>query len=325
MLDIESMALAQRIICLKKYIEDDVCSWKFFLDHYLEIVGGKFILHCQFDTRKLPISLPVFYKDCLEAWSSLTNKEVNSYEDIMSQVVWNNKHILCQGKSLYQAFLHKSGIIKVGDLVSKDGLFLKSEKLLKAKITPNQLFFLMGIVDSLPSNWRSVKKGNIFREALQFDENCIQLRIKGELVDLTSTTSKLLYKEFCSHKATPPTAQAKLEDKYPNCSFNGKKIYSLAFSVTLDTKLRTFQYKLLNRIVFTNDKLFRFNIVESPLCTFCTVVEESLEHLLFFCGVKQSYFGKRFYPGWLAAVMKPLIFRLLRSFLVNSIEIMISW
>ena len=192
MLDIESMMLAQRIICLKKYIEDDVCSWKFFLDHYLEKVGGKFIVHCQFDTRKLPFSLPVFYKDCLEAWSSLTNKEVISYEDIMDQVVRNNKHILCQGKSLYQAFLHKSGIIKVGDLVSKDGLFLKSEKLLKAKITPNQLFFLMGIVDSLPSNWRSVIKGNIFREALQFDENCIQLRIKGELVDLTSTTSKLL-------------------------------------------------------------------------------------------------------------------------------------
>ena len=77
-------------------------------------------------------------------------------------------------------------------------------------------------------------------EALQFDENCIQLRIKGESVDLTSTSSKLLYKEFCSHKATPPTAQAKLEDKYPNCSFNLKKIYSLALSVTLDTKLRAF-------------------------------------------------------------------------------------
>ena len=156
----------------------------------------------------------------------------------------------------------------------------------------------MGIVDSLPSNWRSVIKGNIFREALQFDENCIQLRIKGELVDLTSTTSKLLYKEFCSHKATPPTAQAKLEDKHPNCSFNWKKIYSLAFSVTLDTKLRAFQYKLLNRIVFTNDKLFRFNIVESPLCTFCTVDEESLEHLLFFCEVTELFWKEIL--SWLA-------------------------
>ena len=42
---------------------------------------------------------------------------------------------------------------------------------------------------------------------------------------------------------------------------------------------------LLNRIVFTNDKLFRFNIAESPLCTFCRVDKESLEYLLFFCEV----------------------------------------
>ena len=92
--------------------------------------------------------------------------------------------------------------------------------------------------------------------------------------------------------------QAKLEDKYPNCSFNWKKIYSLAFSVALDTKLRAFQYKLLNRIVFTNDKLFRFNIVESPLCTFCTVDEESLENLLFFCQVTELFWKEILF--WLA-------------------------
>ena len=62
MLDIESMILAQRIICLKKYIEDDACSWKFFLDHYLEKVGGKFILHCQFDTRNYQSLCQYFIK-----------------------------------------------------------------------------------------------------------------------------------------------------------------------------------------------------------------------------------------------------------------------
>ena len=92
--------------------------------------------------------------------------------------------------------------------------------------------------------------------------------------------------------------QAKLEDKYPNCSFNWKKIYSLAFSVALDTKLRAFQYKLLNRIVFANDKLFRFNIVESPLCTFCTVDEESLENILFFCQVTELFWKEIL--SWLA-------------------------
>ena len=120
MLDIESMVLAQRTMCLKKYIEDYVSPWKIFLNHYLKKLGGKFILQCHFDCQKLPIFLPEFYKDCLAAWSTLSSKEVCSYEDVMNQYLWNNKNILCEGKSLYYAFFHiNCGISKIGDLVSK--------------------------------------------------------------------------------------------------------------------------------------------------------------------------------------------------------------
>ena len=35
-----------------------------------------------------------------------------------------------------------------------------------------------------------------------------------------------------------------------------KKIYSSPFTVTIETKIREFQYKVLNNIVFTNERLF---------------------------------------------------------------------
>ena len=133
------MIRAQRIMCLNKYIEDYTSPWKIFLSYYLEKVGGKFILQCHFDCRNLPISMPGFYKDCLDAWSLLIRKEVHSYEDIMNEFVWNNKLILSEGKSLYHSFLHNTcGISKVGDLVSKENVFLGSEKVLNAKLTPSQ-------------------------------------------------------------------------------------------------------------------------------------------------------------------------------------------
>ena len=37
--------------------------------------------------------------------------------------------------------------------------------------------------------------------------------------------------------------------------------------------------------MYTNDKLFRFKMIESPLCTFCQKEDESLEHLLFHCTI----------------------------------------
>ena len=39
-------------------------NWKTILLHYLKPVGGKFILGCAFDVKKLPVKLPIFYQEC---------------------------------------------------------------------------------------------------------------------------------------------------------------------------------------------------------------------------------------------------------------------
>ena len=62
-----------------------------------------------------------------------------------------------------------------------------------------------------------------------------------------------------------------------------EKIYLLPFKTTLDTKLREFQYKILNRILYTNKMLFKFKKVDSPLCDFCEKELETIEHLFFHC------------------------------------------
>ena len=76
-----------------------------------------------------------------------------------------------------------------------------------------------------------------------------------------------------------------------------KKIYSLPFVVTIETKIREFQYKLLNDIVFTNEKLFRFKMTDSPLCSFFKKDVESLEHLLFHCTFVESFW--KTFTSWL--------------------------
>ena len=50
-----------------------------------------------------------------------------------------------------------------------------------------------------------------------------------------------------------------MENKYPQLAVDWKKIYPLPFTVTVETKIREFQYKILNDIVYTSDMLlFRF-------------------------------------------------------------------
>ena len=104
---------------------------------------------------------------------------------------------------------------------------------------------------------------------------------------ISDVTSKQIYDSVLCKKQIPPTAQQKITDKYSDTVINWKKVYFLPFNTTLDSKLREFQYKILN-IVFTNDKLFRLGLSQSPNCTFCNEEPESLEHLLLRCKVSSE-------------------------------------
>ena len=99
MLDIQSMICAKRITCLKKLLEDYSSPWKVILDKLLLPVGGRFVLHCNFQTSKLKISLPAYYKECFDAWSEVNGKTPSCYEEIINEIIWNNK-FLCYDKKI---------------------------------------------------------------------------------------------------------------------------------------------------------------------------------------------------------------------------------
>ena len=59
----------------------------------------------------------------------------------------------------------------------------------------------------------------------------------------------------------------------------------------------SFQYKILNRILFTNAKLFKISLKESEKCSFCNTRKEDLYHLFFNCSYAQE-FWKSFIAWW---------------------------
>ena len=117
----------------------------------------------------------------------------------------------------------------------------------------------------------------------------IYLNLDNSEITLSKVSSRLLYKAFKGRKQVPPTTQKKFKEKFSYFSFSWNDIYSLPFIVTIETKIREFQYKVLNNIVFTNEKMFKFKMTNSPLCSFCKREVESLEHLLYYCDVTKTF------------------------------------
>ena len=60
--------------------------------------------------------------------------------------------------------------------------------------------------------------------------------------------------------------------------------------LTIDTKLRAFQFKINHDILYTNSKLHYMlpAIVTTPLCTLCKNCEETVTHLFYTCHYSQD-------------------------------------
>ena len=62
-----------------------------------------------------------------------------------------------------------------------------------------------------------------------------------------------------------------------------KNIYTLVGKATIDMRMRTFQYKISNSILYLNRQLYHMKVVNSPLCSLCGQNVETVTHLFFSC------------------------------------------
>ena len=93
-----------------------VTSWSYIPLAYLKNVGGRFLFECNFDLKFLKAHIPLeFYKEALEAWKKLVCSSPESKEQILDEIIWNNRLIKIKGSSVYYKQWHEAGITKVSD------------------------------------------------------------------------------------------------------------------------------------------------------------------------------------------------------------------
>ena len=99
----QSLIKTQRIVCLKRYLDDNNSPWKVFLSYCLKNVGTSFLFRCNFNPSWIPCKLPIFYKECLEAWSDFNGNQdiVVTKQDVLNEIIWNNQNLLINKQSIY--------------------------------------------------------------------------------------------------------------------------------------------------------------------------------------------------------------------------------
>ena len=71
-----------------------------------------------------------------------------------------------------------------------------------------------------------------------------------------------------------------------------EEIHNRNFRCSIDTRLRSFYFKIFHNAIAFNNFLFKINLKDSPNCDFCQNSPETIKHIFLWLWVCNTYLGK---------------------------------
>lgn len=73
---------------------------------------------------KIVRSRPTFYKSVLTVWQELHSKTPLNAVDMKQEIIWNNRFIKVEGKTIFNKTWMNKGILRIYDLLDANDHFL---------------------------------------------------------------------------------------------------------------------------------------------------------------------------------------------------------
>ena len=138
------------------------------------------------------------------------------------------------------------------------------------------------LVDSIPERWKFIIRENCENASnLIIDDHHL---IEGSrVITLDKLTSTEIYSILISKVRSKHSCNIYFKNLVNGYNIDWTAIYMLPHLVTYNTYMRSFQYKILNNVLFLNKKLHSFGIKPSSLCCFCNLYDEKPLHVFYEC------------------------------------------
>ena len=241
-------------------------------EKYLTVLGDCYI------KKKLNGIDNLFWKEVLQYMTEFHGVIPYENKEILKKPLWLNSEIKIDGKEVFYKTWYNKGIHNIQDLLDDMGNMLSYDQFCEKYELYNTPFtHFYGIVNVITNKWPVLK--NLYcREYGPIIPKYLEILCKDK------KGSRALYDIFLNNITSIPKSENKWE-LLLNLGYdlNWKKIYQNIFNFTNDTKLIWFQYRIIHRILATNKYLHAIKIKNDPLCSFCSIDVETIDHLFFEC------------------------------------------
>ena len=255
-------------------------DWKHIYINKLNKLGGKLIFDCNLNEKDLTKTkyncIPKFLKEILQAWSNLNFE--NKPTEINNQILWNNSFINNNNNTVFYNEWYSKGIKYINNIYDKRLKSFYTFQAIKAKYLLQNSDFLKyyTLLESIPKAWKQkMKTENITDNNIQ--DNLLQQ------VQTSKSTTKLLYNKMLKEIQNNAIIKPHIKWEKESTHIDWGNAHTIPFKALIDTKLRTFQYKYIMRIIPNNEFLYKCKIEKSSLCDFCAMNVETNKHLFWDC------------------------------------------
>lgn len=279
MIDLYSFTMALKSSWIRRFFQRDN-KWQSIL---MSDIDKNKLFNCGVQYIK-QVSLLIknnFWKDVFRAWEMIIDKERNlDYDYFLSSPIWFNNMIRIGNKPVFYQHWFNHGIQYVNDVIDEHGFFISLEMLQQCYDINVNFLNYMSVISAIKKAANNYKK-DTYKLCCPFIPACLQVFFKSR------KGSKDMYKILINNNVTP-TGQLKWGEILGE-DLIWKHIFKLPFTVTVNTKLQWLQYRINHRILATNKFLCKIKLIDNPLCTFCKLEDETVEHILWNCEIIQNF------------------------------------
>ena len=132
----------------------------------------------------------------------------------------------------------------------------------------------MQLKDSIPEKWKFIIKKNneVAANLITHDHHLIK---GSRVITLDKLTSTEIYSILTLKVKNKPSSNIYFKNLFNYHDIDWTAVYMLPCLVTHNTYMRSFQYKILNNILYLNKKLHIFGMKASLPYSFCNLSDEA--------------------------------------------------
>ena len=283
--DVQTFVNTLQIKWINSLNDNSIANWKILPSLFLNQYGSNLLIFkMNVDSLKsLPkpkMQLSTFYVDIIEAFIKLrkckSTANCNTYLEIRNQIIWGNRIIKNKGKCLLFKSWINSDLICIDDITRNGKL---SEELVYDKLVnkTNWISEFSLLKKCIPSQWKYALQSEVSVKS-KIKRN-IGISVGNTL--LNTMNNKQIRTLLVSNKFVKPYMH-NYWDNYTGYTINWNSVYHIINNVICDNRLKQLRFKIIHKIVPTNEKLFTWKIVDSPNCLRCNQTE-TLEHFFLTC------------------------------------------